>query len=596
MPASISLDDLRPFKSVLVARISDGEETTARKILLKLRKVLDVKTNAKSRRVIAVGNESDPVEISFVHYDERRAVAWSRELVVDHINHLALVIRKDAWIAIHITETSRKRSVTKALRKGELGPLALAAPGQLKAAFVKGRARTLWLRGTHHSTDTKPDTKVMGGRDLETALDPLADQSYRYTAIRAEPDNAAIGDVMGLAVDESRLWIAPSSDRADFEATISAVLKVLGESEGSSLEPLPVLATAQTDLAGVNDAYEVAITPPELMVAGPVLDSQAAQELAELEKLAFATSFEVSEVDGTSLKARVRRRGDLLGEIEIDFSDAPEGIQTSLFGAAELGRFDEFSEVMTQLRDPESMTVSFESGHSVQGGQVFSMRHRDLPFTGWRWVDLDSVWEVHREKPQAGLSAIGTGDHSLFSWVQTKWPTGAKIEGSSGWLACDDRPGETADFLHLDLAPIPTLTLIHVKGASSSSSNREIAVAPYEVVCGQAVKNLRHLDRQLAAGNLMGTSLPEGLDLLAWEEGETRDRELFVERLNALDASVRRRVVIVQPHVRESLIKAVRENPDHAQLPRLRRLDWLLNGTAANCAAVGAELIVIGAA
>ena len=596
MPVKVDLEALKPFKSILVARRHEGNEQSARQVLLKLRKVLKVKPGDGSRRVVAVGHETEPVDIAFVHYEVRRPVAWSNEPVLDRINHLALVVRDDNWIAIHLTETSRKGSVKKSLRKGELGQLRFATAGELKAAFVKGRARTLWLRGTHHTTDFKADAKVMSGRALESALDPLADQSYRYTAIRAEPDNASIGDVMGLAVDESRLWVSPSTDRHDFEVSVTAMLQALAAAEGSSLEPLPVLATAQVDLSGVEGAYELAITPPELLIAGPVLDSHEAETLAAMEKLAFSTVFEVTDSQGTSLTASVSQAGQTIGQVELEFKTAGEEIESSLSGTPAPGHIEEFAEVMGSLRDPESVTVNFESGHSVQDRQVFSMRHRDLPFRGWHWVDFDGNWDIDREKPQAGLSHIGGDDRSLFSWIYSHWPSGAGIQGGRGWLACDDRPGETADFLHLDFdGAVPTLTLIHAKGAHSGSAGREIAVAPYETVCAQAVKNLRHLDSALAAGN-MNTRFPEELGLLAWEDGSTRGRDVFFEQLFAMGSNMQRRLVIVQPHVRQPLLNEVRADENHSQLMRLRRLDTLLNGVAANCQSVGAEFVVVSAA
>jgi hypothetical protein len=597
MPPKLTLDQLKPFKSVFVARLHDGSERTARQVLLKLRKVLKVKQGDASRPVIAVGNESEPVEASFVHYEVRRPVAWSTEPVMDRVNHLALVIKADNWLAIHITETSKKGSIKRALRSGDLGPLRFATPGELKAAFVKGRARTLWLRGTHPSTEVKADAKVMSGRDLESALDPLADQSYRYTAIRAEPENATIGEVMGLAVDESRIWVSPSSDRRDFEASIGAALEAIAANEGASLEPLPVLAIPQNDLNGVEDAYEIAITPPELLIAGPVLDSSEADALAVMEKLAFATSFDVTASHGTSLSATVRQSGQVLGQIDLAFTAVGDEIESSLSGTADPAHVPVFSEMMGSLRNPESVTVNFESGHSIQDRQVFSMRYRDLPFSGWKWVALDGAWEVDREKPAAGVHSLGSGDRSLFSWIFDQWPIGAGLAGARGWLACDDRPGETADFVHLDLSQgAPTLTLIHAKGAHSSSANREIAVAPYETVCAQAVKNLRHLDSTLAAGNLLASRFPEALNLLAWEDGEVRHRQQFIEQLNLVGANARRRVVIVQPHVRESLVAEVRNDSTHFQQARMRRLDTLLSGVSANCQSVGSEFLVVGAA
>jgi len=56
--------------------------------------------------------------------------------------------------------------------------------------------------------------------------------------------------------------------------------------------------------------------------------------------------------------------------------------------------------------------------------------------------------------------------------------------------------------LHLRNPEEPVLTLIHVKGSGSNSDGREISVANYEVVTGQAVKNLRKLDHRILESGL----------------------------------------------------------------------------------------------
>src|SRR5262249_53911917 len=154
---------------------------------------------------------------------------------------------------------------------------------------------------------------------------------------------------------------------------------------------------------------------------------------------------------------------------------------TAVSGLAEAGEEQEFAEVLSMVRDPEILTVYFDSGHTVQSRQTFSVRYRDFPFDGWAWVDFGTSWDVEQEKPPAGVPVGSSGDPSLFSWLSQKWPHGAGLEGGRGWLACDDRPGETADFLHIDESgDVPILTLIHAKGAKSSSNSRGLAVVPYE--------------------------------------------------------------------------------------------------------------------
>jgi hypothetical protein len=595
MAGSLRSEEIKPYRSVLVAQFDEGQALSAEKVLRKLKRVLGVRVQDKGRKIIADGTTSDP-DGAFVHYQDRHRPLWAPEGVLDRVNYLAVVIVRGNWVAIHTTEKSRRDSIAGALRKGKLGALRMIPSAQLKAAFIQGKARTLWLRGTHRSTSSKPDTKVIGGTDLSAALDPIGDQTYAYSAARCEPENEAIGTVMGVAVNKSSLWVGPSADWEEFEVTVIATLDALEASSGLAYEPLPVLADAANDLTSVENAYDLSITPPEMLQIGPALDPVEAEALAQMELLAFGTQFELSGASRTKLEAEVLRQGQLLGSVEVEFRDGADEIETFVSGSAQPGREPEFIDVLGALRNPENLIVHFDSGHTVQDRQAFSVRHRDLPFEGWAWVPFGNQWEVAREKPPPG-TAIGNGDRSLFSWVLDQWPNGAGLLGGQGWLACDDRPGETADFLHVDEDEgAPILTLIHAKGAGSDSAGRELAVVPYETVSAQAVKNLRHLDTKLAAGTMVGAGIPKDLSLHAWHEGGPVVREDFIARLDALGANFRRRVVILQPHVRRDLLEEVRSGGvNHAQFPRLRQLDTLLNAAAADCRSVGAELVVVGA-
>ncbi|HEX3239630.1 MAG TPA: hypothetical protein VHR18_05790 [Solirubrobacterales bacterium] len=591
---ALAKDELRPYQALLVAQVDPESSLSADQVMKKLKDLLKVKVRDSGRKMVASGRAEDP-SAAFVHYQDRRPVSWSLVPVLDRVNHLAVVVARGKWVAIHCTESSRRDTIVRALRKRKLGPMAPVRSGHLKAAFMKGPARTLWLRGTHKSTPYKADSKVLASRDLAPALDPLGDQSYHYTAARCEPDNPKIGDVMGLAVEQSRVWITQSEDWYDFAGVVSALFDALEETIGQSTEPLPVLAESQADLDEVEGAYDVAISPPEMMMIGPVQDAFGAQYLADMEKFAFGTQFEVTGSEDDTLSAHVLRRGEVLGELELRFEGEDGRLNTIATGVAAGGHEEAFAEVLEVVRDPEALTVYFESGHTIQEGKVFTIRHRDIPFSGWSWVDFGDYWSIDQEKPGGNIYEIGSG-RSLFDWVLADWPAAVVPEGARGWLACDDRPGETADFLHIDdSGEVPTLTLIHVKAAKSDSDGRKIAVVPYETVAAQAIKNIRHLDAVLAAGELLGGTLPEGIELAAWFEGEQRSREEFIARLNALGSNFSRRVAIIQPHVRKGLVQEVRGNTNHAQAARLRQLDTLLHGVAANCQSAGADLVVVGA-
>lgn len=589
----IKAEELRPYQAAIVAQVDPEAAVTAEAVMKELKKILEIKVRDKGRKIVASGEASNP-DSAFVRYEDRRQVPWAKTTILDKVNHLVVVLVKGNWVAIHCTESSRRDRITRALRRRELGPLMPARAGHLKAAFMKGHARTLWMRGTHRSTSYKADTKVLGGSDLAPALDPLGDQSYRYTAARCEPKNDQIGDVMGLAVDQSRLWVGRSEDWFEFEAVMGAVLDTLEETAGSSVEPLPVLAATQTDLQDVEGPYDIAIAPPEMLMMGPVMDSAEAAQLADMERLAFGTQFEVLAASENGLRARVLQQGTAIGEIDLEFREGEDEIEVIPSGTAQSGYHEEIQDIVQQLQEPEALTIYFESGHTIQSGQAFAVRHRDIPYTGWNWFAFGSSWEVAREKPAGGLAAIGT-ETSLFDWVLASWPQVTGSANGPGWLACDDRPGETADFLHIEEANgINVLTLIHVKGAKSAAAGRGIAVVPYETVAAQAIKNLRNLDAVLAAGELLGGTIPEGLEFACWHNGEGRARNDFIEQLDNLGTNIARRVAIVQPHVQRHLVEEVRHSPEHAQASRLRQLDTLLHGVAANCQSAGADLIVVG--
>jgi hypothetical protein len=153
---------------------------------------------------------------------------------------------------------------------------------------------------------------------------------------------------------------------------------------------------------------------------------------------------------------------------------------------------------------------------------------------------------------------------------------------------------EIADFVHLDMtASPPRLSLIHVKGAKSDSATRGVAVSPFEVVTGQAVKNIRHLDNLILSDGLQN-GLGKKISSLVWNNGAPAQRQDMIEALDDLGADYERQVVVVQPQALKSSIESARQDPTSAGAARLRQLDALLTGAAAACRNVSAGFIVVG--
>ena len=185
----------------------------------------------------------------------------------------------------------------------------------------------------------------------------------------------------------------------------------------------------------------------------------------------------------------------------------------------------------------------YESGHTLTDGAIFEVRHRDQPFGEFHWGDFKN-YEIKTEKfwgkgplPDNVLDLIGT-QKSLFCWVRNNWPLpGGPYIRTAGWLACDDGTMEIADFIHLDVGgKEPVLTQIHVKGSHSDSATRSISVSQYEVVIGQAVKNLCFLDR-LNMYDGLSEGLKNQIGKLVWHDGLVSTREEMLDTIAQIGTS-----------------------------------------------------------
>ena len=144
-----------------------------------------------------------------------------------------------------------------------------------------------------------------------------------------------------------------------------------------------------------------------------------------------------------------------------------------------------------------------------------------------------------------------------------------------------------------------TLSLIHVKAASTDMPGRGISVSQYEVVASQALKNVQYLTTDFLLSQLSG---PRGETRATWTGGERRqNRDEFLEVLQMRGPTDPARVVIIQPHASQKTIEilrdpdappAIRKHPDRS---RLSLLDALLHSVRSDVVAAGADdLRVIG--
>jgi hypothetical protein len=473
-------------------------------------------------------------------------------------------------------------------------PFRRVPPGVLNAVLLQGEGKNLWLQGAHPRRSTKADSKQVSGTNLQEAMNPLEDGSFVLGAARAalldRDDYPQLRGTAGTSPRRSTVWLRRTIDFADFCGLTADLLGALAEalSDGSADEqPFPWLAAEVHDFEAVRGAFEmVTLSMADLRPGSLAQDVLDAAELLEQ-----AVLLVTPKVNSADFFVDVGLDGSLAGRLECQVMPV-RGQVLLRFGMTshitDLGPTRLVLDALTAGSD--LLTVHYDSGHTLTGQRMWVMRVADAPFPNWRWTSY-AGFDVSREKPsevapQAIHDAIGmAADDSLFSWVAARF-------GADGFLTCDDGANEVADFVHL--ADDWTLTLIHVKGATSAAAGRRTSVGAYEIVVSQAAKNVRYLDSQQLIGSLQSPGVTRPA---CWASGSrVVSRDDMLEYLAVRPASAPARIIVVQPHMQEASYAAAQQQPHTHNGIRVRLLDTLLNVTRASATGLGADLEVWGSA
>lgn len=625
---ALSSNQCAPYLSVTLCRASDGGQTDPADLLVAIREL--AKNNAEKKeaekpqfpKVLEPATEHDGTFVALAYYVEKRSPSWYIGTeIFDKINQLAVVARRGNLYAILFSDNGLRNSFAKKVSRatdGPFGKITRLSSSQINKAFVEKEVRTLWLSGTHRRTTIKPDSKILSGLELETSLDPLGDQTYFFSSVRSTMSlsNHLPSAVVGASPSGSRIWIGPTKSWEEFIGSIRIILDRAASHMDDSArpdKPLPVLASAVATLEGIEQPYDLALIVPEQVSAytGAVDED----ENRWLQQFGDAARFDIISVAGSAnFQAEVFWADEKLGRLAFEF-EGTLGADIRL----KIQKVDGFendvrdAEILKICRKPENLTVYFDTGHTFARSHFYETKFRDARFLDWRWVSMaeddTAFWQ---EKPLDGkrfaVEKIGnTGDSktgeekdsSLFGMVARHWPNLEKRGNQTGWLVCDDGAMESADFIHINnVSDPPELTLIHVKGSGSDNKNRNLSVSDYEVVVGQAVKNLRHVDQGLLRKKMAGNA--EGvLQNAVWHDGKRQEnRADFLEMLEGLGSNIKKKVVVFQPRTRRSAYDRVRKNMDDGKLDRpdvrrMQQLDALLLAARSDCFSLGAEFYVI---
>ena len=127
----------------------------------------------------------------------------------------------------------------------------------------------------HTGDRSRRRIQILAGLELETALDPLEDQSYYFSSVRSTIpgiiDAAGADTIVGANPRNARIWLGPSKDWLSFVARTESLIDAAAQAIKKPLpsaSPLPILAHPVEGLSGARMAYDLAIIDPETALAG----------------------------------------------------------------------------------------------------------------------------------------------------------------------------------------------------------------------------------------------------------------------------------------------------------------------------------------
>jgi hypothetical protein len=645
----LSLKALTPYVSLSVFRLEGTKKGIAEclteleaQIFADLDSVLGIEKSQTAARYRLASHPQPPAakdSVWVTSYTERRCPSWlagargsrapdSNDLLADEINQLVIIMAAGAYITILATEDGARDLIERALVtfSGTAGPRPHRVPSELlHKAFGRGDAKTLWLRGVHRPTSRRASGKMLIGTRLQDALNPIEDQTFTYSAARCGNDPKKI---VGYSPARGRLWMRSTESWDDYTGLIRWIAAELKSAESSGAiadDFADRLALPLGAMQALADPSGLSLVPPDLLNPDPASDGDFTNDVAR--RWFDQGTFSVSAVppvqqrqSTTGWLADFDLTASLDGaevatfRVELDPATTPGNARRRVRRTRIVGSADEAEEIQKLLGRRDGITVWFDSGHTLQGNQVFATRHRDMRFRGWKWKSF-GAYPVTSEKPTKDGKpdrngkrqrvfdppAVGRQAQSLFCWT-IREDCGDELSCTKGWLACDDGSMEVSDFVHYDEHE-RRLALVHAKGSTSDKTNREVAVTDYEVVASQAMKNLHWLDPSRLFKR-MSERNTAALEQLAWRRRNGKwtrgNRTDFLTLLSGITRCEHRRVIVLQPSLRQSLYTKLKKENDSgvaspsANLIRMWQLDLLLLTLEASCHAFGAELVVIG--
>lgn len=586
----LTINELNPYLSVIILKIDDSTFN-----------INSLRTELSTASRYKTDEHSEGGMIYYATYNEEKKVSWlsnnSTTALANKFHHILIVYKYNNYLAIYHSDTSIKNKLFRLMFRSkqphEFRKLKFIRKEVLNTAFLNNiKVKNLWLSSIHKSSESKADSKVLSGQNLESALDPIGDQYYAYSAIKAN-SGMLDGDI-GINASESKIWMKKFVDSITYFDMLRFILEEIEVVETTvtdlNYNPVSVLANSITKTSILSNMIDVQLESIELFDINSLEYDIINQIEGEWDNLDFTYQHQnnVYVIDVFNNYTNTD-----LGSFGIIFSDNDSYVDSFVLYS---NNSQESHNIQKALENRHVIKYWFANQYMISNGLIYQQAFSNVIFKEFIWSDF-SGYTVSKEKPDDNdLTLIGQED-SLFSWVKNTW-TGLSPDLSDinqtglvdGWLLCDDGANEKADFIHITNEVVPTISLIHAKGANSDGNNRRIATTAYEVVVSQAIKNLMYLDKNLLVETI-DIAPNHHVQNLVWENGQDSTRQAIKDFLNTVQ-EYKKRVVILQPHVTKTRFSGTLLTDEAKH--RHNQLSALLLSTQNTIQSLGAEFVVIG--
>jgi len=326
--------------------------------------------------------------IYYANYNEEKKVSWlssnSNTTLANKFHHILIVYKYNNYLAIYHSDTSIKnklfRLMFRSRRPHEFRKLEFIRKEVLNTTFLNNiKIKNLWLSNIHKSSESKADSKVLSGQNLESALDPIGDQYYGYSAIKA--NSTMLNGDIGINASESKIWMKKFVDSSEYFDMLHFILEEIERIETTvtdlNYNPVPVLANSITNSSLLSDMIDVQLESIELFD----IHSDEYEIINQLE----------SEWDNLTF--------------------------TYTFFVLSSSNSQESQNIQRALENKYVIKYWFLNQYMISNGLIYQQSFSNVVFKEFIWSDFTG-YEVTKEKPDANdLTQIGQED-SLFSWIK----------------------------------------------------------------------------------------------------------------------------------------------------------------------------------